>query len=98
MVEITKKIIQKYVDDYIDKGYSPSDQPQPRDRKYFAINGIVQELYEWFKIIPERITEGNIEIQIRKILRLSERIANTYKTHKVNEVFVANVCKEFLEI
>lgn len=90
-----KETIQRLVEKYIEEGLSPSDQPEPRDKKYFDIRGISQELYEWLKDAPNDMSDAQLESIIRKIMRISERDANTFKIHRVTELNISSAFQNF---
>ena len=95
MAQLTKKLVERCIRFYIDKGNSPSDQPEPRDSKYFDIRGITQEMYEWLKEVPQEMKEAQIESIIKKVLRLAERNANLFKCHRVTEANISAVFQHF---
>lgn len=98
MSNVTKKLIERCVRDYIIRGLCPTNQPEPRPKDFFDIKGITNEFYARLIRYPRDFTEDEVMIIVRKIMRLAERNANMFKRGKIIELDIASAfdsIKEF---
>lgn len=97
----TKQVIEEFVRYYFKSLPPPYNQPEPRPIEppnvcYVDIPGVVDELYEWLKLLPSTTKKEDIKSLVFKILRQSEMIANDLKTFKLNGNDVCIVCKKVI--
>ncbi len=82
-MKVTKKLVLELVDEYVEDGYKPHGQLEPRFNQCFDKKSIVDEMHANMDMIENMNTKESLRRLVRLALQMSEEHANMYKRVKV---------------